>query len=418
MQCTASPLLEDLVPTEWTRGESTTPLLEEETEMDDEPTPLAMEVELDETSSFLLSTALEKLTGILPCDATEAMTASFSNHSPNWGEHWADVSYHRVVHSTTGRSTPPQEDVMFWHRNVGFATPSPQGPYNVAWTRNRTFDDSYTIHEPIGEGGFGVVYSCRNRHNHQQRQAVKIIQAEQYNRNEIEILQLLHDGPQWVVTLQDIFFGFDRVYLVMDELQGDLLTQLNQTEYYPESDARQVARTLLEAVQFLHARGVAHRDIKPENVLVGNSPTDVKLADFGLASRFRDAQGNRIEPSHMFTMCGSVWYAAPEVFGRRQSETSEPYDERCDVWSLGVLFYVLMAGYQPFAQDSDENGAASVSDYEVIQRVKRGKFEFHGEYWGGISVAAKQLISSLLKVHPVQRCTVKEALASPWIVDK
>jgi len=245
------------------------------------------------------------------------------------------------------------------------------------------------------------------------RRAVKIVAAESYNRQEVDILHLLRDCRQ-IVTLQDVFFGFDRVYLVMEEMRGDLLTELNTRVYYREPQAKKLGYTLLQALEFIHMRGVAHRDIKPENILVARSKqgdnedgSKIKLADFGLARRFRDDLGNRLEHSNMFTLCGSPWYAAPEVFGRYPDHVDDvSYDERCDIWSGGIILYLCIAGYMPFM------GAAT--DVEVVKQVCRGKFKFHDQYWGKISQDCKDLISSLLKVHPVQRCTLREALSSPW----
>jgi Protein kinase domain len=296
--------------------------------------------------------------------------------------------------------------------------------FNMTWTRApRTFDETYTISNggrPLGEGGFGVVYSCVAKHRHimddpllppqpRKHEAVKIIPAAYYNRNEIEILQHLGHSS-FIVALQDIFFGFDRVYLVMEAMKGDLLTRMGDKVTYPEHEARTLVHTLLQAVQFLHSRGVAHRDIKPENILLtsNSDDTSIKLADFGLAKRFRDVNGNRFEQPDMFTLCGSVWYAAPEVFGRpREQMDCQPYDERCDIWSIGIITYSLLAGYLPFQEARDE--------YEVVRDACRGKYKFHKQYWSTISTQAKELIASLLKVHPVQRCTLQEALDSSWI---
>jgi calcium/calmodulin-dependent protein kinase I len=299
--------------------------------------------------------------------------------------------------------------------------------FNMTWTRSPrtpTFDDAYMISNggwPLGEGGFGVVYSCVAKQQQRgsndplvppqpsKQEAVKIIPAAYYNRNEIDILQHLGQSP-FIVALQNIFFGFDRVYLVMEAMKGDLLARLGEKVSYAEPEARTVVQTLLQAVQFLHSRGVAHRDIKPENILLTSDgdDTSIKVADFGMAKRFRDANGNRFEQPDMFTLCGSVWYAAPEVFGRpREQMNCQPYDERCDIWSIGIIAYLLLAGYMPFQEARDEN--------EVVRDACRGKYEFHSEYWDSISKQAKDLIASLLKVHPVQRCTLQEALDSPWV---
>ncbi|CAB9512514.1 MAP kinase-activated protein kinase 2 (Fragment) [Seminavis robusta] len=336
----------------------------------------------------------------------------------------------------------PQQELPFlselqrWNYQVAAQkTHATQEPphFAMAWTRNRVFSDTYTMGQAIGEGGFGVVYSCvaKSSDNNNNTitttattatdkddskkddtndknvvKAVKVIPAQYYNREEIDILQHLSDCP-YIVTLQDIFFGFDRVYLVMAAMKGDLLSRLSQKSCYPEAEGRQVIHTLLSAVHFLHTRGVAHRDIKPENVLLPSDEHDthIQLADFGLAKRFRDDQGNRYDHPNMFTLCGSVWYAAPEVFGRNKG-SHEPYDERCDNWSVGVIAYLLLAGYQPFCEARD--------DYQVVREARKGRYQFHPQYWDKISPAAKDLIASLLKVHPVQRCSLKEALDSDW----
>ena len=407
----------------WTRNTSHKLLI------DDEPLPLDLEEEDDD-----LDDDLEDNFEPLPLHEGPKL----AEHDPHtYHDHYDDdSSYHYNNNDNTYHDNNPQQQ---YREDANHTTDPPTqeegGHYNVAWTRtrynrhtnhppptHRTFADTYTISNngiPLGEGGFGIVYSCE-RHKttrattkKRKKRAVKIVAAENYNRDEMETLQLLRDCP-YVVTLKDIFYGFDRVYLVMEEMKGDLLTQLNDKVYYEEEEARTVVHTLVTALQFLHTRGVAHRDIKPENILLAHNPRDpddctsIKLADFGLAKRFRDDQGRRVEHPNMFTLCGSPWYAAPEVFGRHpHSHHTIPYDERCDIWSVGIIMYLLIAGYMPFME--------ATSDFEVVQEVNRGKFKFHDHYWGKISPAAKQLISSLLKVHPVQRCTLQEALEGPWM---
>lgn len=335
------------------------------------------------------------------------------------------------------------------------------GHYDMTWTRNpptsshtshsnfRSFDDTYAISNngiPLGEGGFGVVYSCVSKYQQHDlgpspgepttktASAVKIVAAENYNRDEIDTLNFLRDCP-YVVSFHDIFFGFDRVYLVMEKMGGDLLTKINEKGVYEEAQAKTVMHTLLSALSFCHTRGVAHRDVKPENILIApptksiasdtssngkdvaalkqnedDDCTSIKLADFGVAKRFRDDQGQRFEHPNMFTLCGSPWYAAPEVFGRHLINTADtvPYDERCDIWSAGVIMYLIVGGYMPFQEATDE--------HNVVLEAQSGKFlSFPEDDWEKVSPAAKELIRSLLKVHPVQRCTLQEALEGPWI---
>jgi len=187
------------------------------------------------------------------------------------------------------------------------------------------------------------VYRCKHkeRRNHY---AVKEIFNEMYElsgeslKEEIQSLKRLRDGA-YVVRLHDVFSEPEKTYMVMEEMKGgDLLNRLCEKEFYEEKEARKVCRTILEAIYFCHKKHVVHRDIKPENILLATvtSDTNIKLADFGCARRITG-------PKCLRTLCGSPQYVAPEIY---QHENG--YDERCDLWSAAVVFFVLLGGYAPF----------------------------------------------------------------------
>jgi serine/threonine protein kinase len=151
----------------------------------------------------------------------------------------------------------------------------------------------------------------------------------------------------------------------------------------------------LEAIAYCHDARVAHRDLKPENLLLRSLTDDmsIKLADFGFAKVVE-------KPNSLTTQCGTPGYVAPEILN------GVPYDERSDMWSIGVILYILLGGYPPFI---DEN------QRRLFRKIRKGKYEFHPEYWDPISEDAKVLISSLLTVDADKRLLAREALNSNWI---
>jgi serine/threonine protein kinase len=270
-----------------------------------------------------------------------------------------------------------------------------------------SFHESYNLGETLGKGAFGSVNKCymKDGSSLDGSLAVKSVAAEHYNPEEIEILEHLSDCPT-IVQIKDVFHEQDETYIVMEEVQGgELLERIGQKLCYEEEEAKVLFRTLLETVQFCHDRGIAHCDIKPENILLQykDDDTSIKLTDFGLAKCFLNEDGTK---RRLFDMQGSAEYAAPEVFNRPEDDTQVGYDERCDIWSCGVLLYVLLAGYAPFEADNAD---------DMILEVAKGKFKFHKRYWKNTSRAARNLITHMMRVDPEERCTLEEALAHPWL---
>lgn len=136
--------------------------------------------------------------------------------------------------------------------------------------------------------------------------------------------------------------------------------------------------------------------MKPENLLLVSQTDDkkVKIADFGFAKRVRS-------PKSLTTQCGTPGYVAPEIL------EGQKYDTKADMWSVGVILYILLGGYPPFVQTNQRL---------LFRKIKKGQYEFHPEYWGSVSEDAKNLISSLLNINPDTRLSATEALKNRWIL--
>jgi serine/threonine protein kinase len=265
----------------------------------------------------------------------------------------------------------------------------------------KSFDECYDIHDVLGEGGYAFVYRCEYKLRDTSYYAVKEVQLENYEatgsniKEEIDALKRLRDVPH-IVRLLDVFVEPERTCLVMEEMKGgDLLEKIYEKKLYSEPEARKLGRKLVEAIFFCHKKNIVHRDIKPENILLVSpeSDTNIKLADFGCAKLLTG-------PNCLTTLCGSPQYVAPELYTHTNG-----YDEMCDLWSVGIVLYVLLGGYAPFEAPS----------MELPGVICEGLFVFDREYWGNTSDQSKDLIRSLLKVDVSKRLNAEDALDSEWL---
>jgi serine/threonine protein kinase len=208
-------------------------------------------------------------------------------------------------------------------------------------------------------------------------------------------MKLLIDVPG-VIRLIDFFYTPTKFHVVQEWAQGgDIFDKLANRTTYTEKDARDLSIVLLQTMQAMHSLHLVHRDLKPENLLLSNTfdDTNIKVCDFGFAKR--------VSPEGLQTRCGTPAFVSPEILvGAR-------YKEQVDMWSVGVILYILLGGYPPF-QDANHRG--------LFRKIRAGDYVFHDAYWEKVSVEAKQLISSLLTVNPDLRTTAKGALQSKWIV--
>lgn len=199
-----------------------------------------------------------------------------------------------------------------------------------------------------------------------------------------------------IINLYDVFDEPSYYYLVTElMLGGELFDRIVTKTFYTEKEARDVCRILFDALGYCHSHAIAHRDLKPENLLLmsRNDDKNIKIADFGFAKKVTSSKC-------LLTQCGTPGYVAPEILH------GVPYGVKADMWSLGVITYILLGGYPPFIEQNQR---------ELFKKIKRGQYEFHVEYWGQISKEAKDLIAGLLTVDPDRRMSAEKALQNPWI---
>ena len=183
---------------------------------------------------------------------------------------------------------------------------------------------------------------------------------------------------------------------------------------------------MASALEFLHSKGIAHRDLKPENVLCvyRDRLTPVKLCDFDLGStpRFHSGGGSQSTPLLM-TPVGSAEFMAPEIVEAFIEDTEDDfnYDKRCDLWSLGVMMYILLSGYPPFSGWCDrkcawaDGGQCDDCQLQLFKNIEQGKFDFPDKDWSHISAQAKDLIKRLLVKNAKQRLSAKDVLSHEWL---
>ncbi|XP_020593895.1 calcium-dependent protein kinase 18-like [Phalaenopsis equestris] len=268
---------------------------------------------------------------------------------------------------------------------------------------NRDFADKYTIGRLLGHGHFGYTFVAVDRINGDQV-AVKRINrnkmifsvAVEDVKREVKILEALR-GHENVVHFYNAFEDDDYVYIVMELCQGgELLDRILAKKYnrYSERDAAIVVRQMLKVAAQCHLHGLVHRDMKPENFLFKSTKEDSPLTatDFGLS--------DFIKPGKKFhDIVGSAYYVAPEVLKRKSGPES-------DVWSIGVITYILLCGRRPF-WDRTEDG--------IFKEVLKKKPDFHRKPWPTISNSAKDFVKKLLVKDPRARLTAAQALSHPWV---
>ncbi len=265
-------------------------------------------------------------------------------------------------------------------------------------------ENDYIKLNVLGEGAFGVVYKVKNKLTDYER-AMKIINKNpSYNEkddpeilNEVEILKTM-DHPNILKIFE--FYSNKQDYSIVTELcsGGDLNDEITKKAPLSEKYASFVMYQILSAINYCHKINIIHRDLKPENVLIfdrdSNSFPRVKICDFGLARIIEKGASLR-------KMTGTCNYIAPEVIKKK-------YDEKSDIWSCGVILYLLLSGKQPFDGEDDD---------EVMEKVLKGKYDTKSPPFDKISKNAVNLIKNLMEVNPTRRLSAENALNHPWFIE-
>jgi len=262
--------------------------------------------------------------------------------------------------------------------------------------------DEYDVGETLGTGHFSKVKLGVHKVTKEQV-AIKIINKPTGSKiamlkAEVDIL-IKCDHPN-VVKLYKVYETPQILYLVMEILSGgELFDRIISKGHYSEEDARQLSKTLCESISYLHSLGIAHRDLKPENILLKDTTEAamIKITDFGLSKIFADDAAGEVV---MRTACGTPGYVAPEVL------THDAYSEQVDMWSLGVIVYILLCGFPPFYGDNDA---------QMFKKIKAANYKFLQPYWDEISEEAKDFVRNLLIVDPTKRMTAEKALQHTWL---
>ncbi|RQM29384.1 hypothetical protein B5M09_004393 [Aphanomyces astaci] len=263
----------------------------------------------------------------------------------------------------------------------------------------------YGVQKTIGRGGFAHVVAGWEKGSNAPvaiKRVSKTLTSKAKFVHEVSILQQLQ-GTNHVVQLKDAFEAPDDWILVTEYVPGgELFDRLVQHGTFSEQHAKSIARDLAETLITLHAQRLVHGDVKPENILLDSANDDsarMILIDFGLS--FRASEGG----CHLWDGSGTVAYAAPEVLNQSANVTSA-----IDMWALGVVLFVVLAGYHPF------DVASELSDAAVRLAILQGDFDFkHAASWAHISDDAKDLIRRLIVIDPAARLTAEQVLAHPWL---
>ncbi|XP_039002314.1 calcium-dependent protein kinase 1-like [Hibiscus syriacus] len=272
---------------------------------------------------------------------------------------------------------------------------------SVLQTKTGHLKEYYSLGRKLGRGQFGTTFLCIEKGTGKQfacksiakRKLTTLDDVDDVKR-EIQIMHHLSGHPN-VISIKGSYEDSMAVHVVMELCAGgELFDRIVKRGHYSERKAAELARIVVSVVEACHAMGVMHRDLKPENFLFVNEQEDspLKAIDFGLSIFFK--------PGDILTdIVGSPYYVAPEVLQKR-------YGPKADVWSAGVITYILLSGVPPFWGETEQ---------EIFNEVLNGELDFSSDPWPNISESAKELVRRMLDRDTKRRITAHEVLRHPWV---
>ncbi|KAH7849064.1 hypothetical protein Vadar_012432 [Vaccinium darrowii] len=259
----------------------------------------------------------------------------------------------------------------------------------------------YDLDKELGRGQFGITYLCTEKSTGLKYACKSISRRKLVTekdiedvRREIGILEHLSGQPN-IVEFKGAYEDRSDLHLVMELCSGgELFDRITAKGSYSEKEAARIGRQVLNVVHVCHFLGVMHRDLKPENFLLVSREEDapLKATDFGLSVFIEEGKVYR-------DLVGSAYYVAPEVLKRS-------YGKEIDVWSAGVILYILLSGVPPFWAETDKG---------IFDEILKGQIDFESSPWPSISTGAKDIIRKMLTMDPRRRITAAQALEDPWL---
>lgn len=272
---------------------------------------------------------------------------------------------------------------------------------NFIGKRKGSIKKHYTFCSKLGEGAYGTVCIGIHKATNQKR-AIKTIQKNSVTDdlkekaqffNEVDTLKQ-SDHPN-IVKLYEFYEDKENYHLVMEHITGgELFDYIVKSKRLSEAIAANILKQLLSAVAYCHSKNIVHRDLKPENLLLEKEGPDaiLKIIDFGTSAILNPT----VQMTHKY---GTIYYIAPEVLSKR-------YNEKCDLWSCGVILYILLSGKPPFYGREDK---------DILRSILKGYYSLQGPQWEKVSNEAKSLITKMLELNPETRISAEQALNHPWI---
>ncbi|KAE8125235.1 hypothetical protein FH972_020068 [Carpinus fangiana] len=272
---------------------------------------------------------------------------------------------------------------------------------SVLGRKTENLKEKYTLGRKLGQGQFGTTFLCLEKGSNKEFACKSIAKRKLTTQEDVEDvrreIQIMHHlaGHPHVIQIVGAYEDAVAVHVVMELCAGgELFDRIIQRGHYTERKAAELARIIVGVVEACHSLGVMHRDLKPENFLFVDQEEEspLKTIDFGLSVFFR--------PGETFTdVVGSPYYVAPEVLRKH-------YGPECDVWSAGVIIYILLSGVPPFWDETEQG---------IFEQVLKGELDFVSEPWPSISESAKDLVRRMLVRDPKKRLTAPEVLRHPWV---
>lgn len=257
----------------------------------------------------------------------------------------------------------------------------------------------YQLIRELGSGSYSVVYEAQHKITKDIRCIKKIDKGnftkdeEESIMNEIQILRET-DHPN-ILRIMEFYQTPKSIFLVMEKLDGgELFDRIIEQRRFSESEAKVVFRQLMSAVAYLHSKKIVHRDLKPENLMFESKKpnSQIKVIDFGTSRKYNPSKKLRIK-------MGTAYYIAPEVLDHN-------YDQKCDIWSCGVILYILLCGYPPFNGKNDEL---------IFQKIKECNLGFPKTEWSRVSMEAQDLLRQILVSNPRNRLSAEQVLNHSWL---